>query len=76
MANREGSAPPVRPTSKSLRNTARALLGALPANDATRFVLPWLWKADRTTGRGPTPRGDEFGYGLRFSRYKTAQVKP
>lgn len=59
-----------------LRDTARVVIGALPADDPTRFVLPWLWNGDRTTGRALTPEGDEFGYELRFSRYKTVQIQP
>ncbi len=58
-----------------LRDAARAVIGALPAHDATRLVLPWLWKGDRTTGRALTPEGEEFGYELRFSRYKTVQIQ-
>ena len=59
-----------------LRDRARALIDTLPGDDATRYVMPWLWKADSTTGRALTPEGDEFGYELRFSRYKTVQVTP
>ena len=59
-----------------LRDRARTLIGALPDDDETRYVMPWLWKADSTTGRALTPEGEEFGYELRFSRYKTVQVKP
>lgn len=59
-----------------LRDTARARIGELPADDATRFVLPWLWKAGRTDGRALTREGEEFGYELRFSRYQQMQVKP
>jgi hypothetical protein len=61
---------------ETLRDTARGLIGALPSDDTTRFVLPWLWKADRTTGSALTPEGDEFGYELRFSRYQSMQIKP
>lgn len=61
---------------ESLRDTARSQIDALPADDATRLVLPWLWKAESTTGRPLTPEGAEFGYELRFSRYKTVQVRP
>ena len=59
-----------------LRDQARALINALPDDDATRFVMPWLWRAGSTTGKALTPEGEEFGYELRFSRYKTVQVKP
>ncbi|MFW5473164.1 hypothetical protein ACOCJ5_07640 [Knoellia sp. CPCC 206450] len=59
-----------------LRDTARTLIGTLPDDDVTRYVMPWLWKAGSTTGRALTAEGDEFGYELRFSRYKTVQVKP
>jgi hypothetical protein len=52
------------------------LISTLPADDSTRYVLPWLWNGDRTTGKALTPEGEEFGYELRFSRYKTVQVKP
>ena len=52
------------------------LIATLPDHDATRYVMPWLWRADSTTGRALTPEGEEFGYELRFSRYKTVQVKP
>lgn len=59
-----------------LREAARDRIAALPAEDQTRFVLPWLWRAGRTDGRALTPEGQEFGYELRFSRYKTLQIKP
>ena len=59
-----------------LRDRARALIGTLPDDDATRHVMPWLWQTDSTTGRAPAPEGGEFGYELRFSRYKSVQVKP
>ena len=61
---------------EKMRDTARTLIDALPAGSATRFVLPWLWKAESTTGTALTPEGEEFGYELRFSRYKTVQIKP
>ena len=61
---------------ESLREAARNLIAALPAEDQTRFVLPWLWRAGRTDGRALTPEGQEFGYEVRFSRYKTLQIKP
>lgn len=61
---------------ESLREVARAVIAALPAEDRTRFVLPWLWRAGRTDGRALTPEGEEFGYELRFSRYETLQIKP
>lgn len=54
-----------------LRDKARTLINTLPADDATRHVMPWLWKAGSTTGKALTPEGEEFGYELRFSRYKT-----
>jgi hypothetical protein len=59
-----------------LREAARDLIAALPAEDQTRFVLPWLWRAGRTDGKALTPEGREFGYELRFSRCKTLQIKP
>lgn len=59
-----------------LRDSARALIDTLPDDDATRYVMPWLWKTDSTTGKALTPEGAEFGYELRFSRYETMQVKP
>lgn len=59
-----------------LRDQARTLINTLADDDATRFVMPWLWKAGSTTGKALTPEGEEFGYELRFSRYKTVQVKP
>lgn len=59
-----------------LRDTARVQINTLPDDDPTRFVMPWLWKADSTTGRALTPEGEEFGYELRFSRYKSVQIKP
>ena len=59
-----------------LRERARTLIGTLPDDDATRYVMPWLWRADSTTGKALTPEGEEFGYELRFSLYKTVQVKP
>jgi hypothetical protein len=40
-----------------------------------RLVLPWLWDGTRTDDRALTPEGEEFGYELRFSRYKMVQVK-
>jgi len=60
---------------ESLRDGARALIAALPADDETRYVLPWLWRAGRTDGQGLTLEGQEFGYELRFSRYMTVQIK-
>jgi hypothetical protein len=57
------------------RDTARACIAKLPPDDPTRCVLPWLWKAGRTDGGPLTPEGREFGYELRFSRYKQVQVK-
>ena len=59
-----------------LRDTARERIGQLAPDDATRFVLPWLWKRGNTGGKALTPEGEEFGYELRFSRYKQMQVKP
>jgi hypothetical protein len=61
---------------ENLREAARDLIDALPAEDLTRFVLPWLWRAGRTDGGALTVEGQEFGYELRFSRYRTMQVKP
>lgn len=61
---------------EALRDTARARIDQLPSDDATRFVLPWLWRANRTDGRALTSEGEEFGYELRFSRYKKVQVRP
>lgn len=61
---------------EGMRDSARSMIDALPVDDTTRYVLPWLWKADRTTGRALTAEGQEFGYELRFSRYKTMQVPP
>jgi hypothetical protein len=61
---------------ETLRDAVRELIAALPAEDHTRFVLPWLWRAGRTDGKALTPEGQEFGYELRLSRYKTIQIKP
>jgi hypothetical protein len=61
---------------ETLRDRARAEINGLPAHDPTRFVLPWLWRAERTGGSALTPEGSEFGYELRFSRYQQMQVKP
>ena len=55
---------------EALRDQALAEIGSLALADATRFVLPWLWDATHTGGRALTPEGEEFGYELRFSRYK------
>jgi hypothetical protein len=60
---------------ESLRDQALAKIGSLEPDDVTRFVLPWLWDAARTGGRALTDEGEEFGYELRFSRYKHLQVK-
>jgi hypothetical protein len=60
---------------EALRDQALAEIGSLPPGDATRFVLPWLWRGGRTDGRALTPEGEEFGFELRFSRYKKIQVK-
>jgi hypothetical protein len=60
---------------EALREQALAEIGSLPPDDATRFVLPWLWQGGRTDGRPLTPEGEEFGLELRFSRYKKVQVK-
>jgi hypothetical protein len=59
---------------EALRDQALADIGSLEPDDATRLVLPWLWDAKRSGGRALTDEGDEFGYELRFSRYKTLQV--
>jgi hypothetical protein len=61
---------------ETLRDAARDLIAALPAEDQTRFVLPWLWRADRADGKAMTLRGQEFGYELRLSRYQTMQIEP
>lgn len=61
---------------EALRDQARAEIDDLAPDDVTRFVLPWLWRAGRTDGRALTREGQEFGYELRFSRYKTLQVRP
>ncbi|RYP88114.1 hypothetical protein EKO23_04560 [Nocardioides guangzhouensis] len=58
-----------------LRDQALAEVGRLPTDDATRFVLPWLWQGGRTDGRALTVEGEEFGLELRFSRYKKIQVR-
>ena len=60
---------------EALRDQALAAIGGLPPDDATRFVLPWLWDGTRTGGQALTPEGKEFGYELRFSRYKKVQRK-
>lgn len=60
---------------EALRDQALAEIGSLPPDDATRFVLPWLWQGGRTDGRALTPEGEEFGVELRLSRYKKIQVK-
>lgn len=59
---------------EGLRYQALAEIGSLSPEDVTRFVLPWIWDATRTGGRALTPEGEEFGYELRFSRYKKVQV--
>lgn len=59
---------------EALRDQTLAEIGSLPPDDATRFVLPWLWQGSRTDGRALTPEGEEFGLELRFSRYKKIQV--
>lgn len=61
---------------EALRDRALADIGRLDPDDVTRFVLPWLWDAMRTDGQALTPEGAEFGYELRFSRYKKIQVRP
>jgi hypothetical protein len=60
---------------EALRDRTLAAISSLPPDDATRFVLPWLWQGSRTDGRALTPEGEEFGLELRFSRYKKIQVK-
>ena len=60
---------------EALRDQVRAEIGSLPPDDATRFVLPWLWQGGSTDGRALTPEGEEFGLELRFSRYEKIQVK-
>ena len=59
---------------EALHGEALAAIGSVAADDRTRFVLPWLWDAGRTGGRPLTVEGDEFGFELRFSRYKKVQV--
>ena len=51
-----------------------AEIGSLAPDDVTRFVLPWLWDVTRSGGRAVTEEGMEFGFELRFSRYKKLQV--
>lgn len=60
---------------EALRHQTLTEIGNLPPDDATRFVLPWLWQGGRTDGRALTPEGEEFGLELRLSRYKKIQVK-
>ena len=60
---------------EALRDRAVAEIAGLAPDDVVRLVLPWLWHAPRTGGRSLTPEGEEFGYELRFSRYKTIQVR-
>jgi hypothetical protein len=60
---------------EALRDRALADIGRLARDDVTRFVLPWFWDATRAGGHALTPEGEEFGYELRFSRYKQVQVK-
>ena len=60
---------------EALRDQALTAIGSLKPDDATRYVLPWLWDAKRTGGRALTNEGDEFGFELRFSRYRSVQVK-
>jgi hypothetical protein len=60
---------------EDLYEVARDLIATLEPGDPARFVLPWLWRAGRTDGTALTSEGHEFGYELRFSRYKTPQVK-
>lgn len=60
---------------EALRDQARAVINSLAPDDGTRFVLPWLWEAGGTDGNALTPEGAEFGYELRFSRYKRIQVR-
>ena len=59
---------------EALRDAARAAIDTLGPDDDTRRVLPWLWKATSTDGHAITPMGEEFGYELRFSRYRTRQI--
>jgi hypothetical protein len=61
---------------ETIRDSAWSQISALTADDQTRFVLPWLWNSATAGGRALTPEGAEFGYELRFSLYKTMQVKP
>lgn len=59
---------------ETLRDRARGLIDALPDDDHARHVLPWIWSAARSGGRGLTTDGREFGYELRFSLYRTIQI--
>jgi hypothetical protein len=59
---------------EALRDRALTEIGSLASSDNTRLVLPWLWDGTRTGGRALTPEGEEFGYELRFSRYKRVRV--
>lgn len=61
-------------TLEELRDAARDSIAGLAADDAARYVLPWLWKATQTDGKAMTPEGAEFGYELRFSRYQRMQI--
>ena len=59
---------------EALRDQAMAEIGSLTPDDATRFVLPWLWDVTRSGGPAVTEEGTEFGFELRFSRYEKLQV--
>jgi hypothetical protein len=59
---------------EALRHQALAEIRSLAFDDATRYVLPWLWDGTHTGGLALTDEGKEFGFELRFSRYKKVQV--
>ncbi|WP_396454492.1 hypothetical protein, partial [Actinomadura sp.] len=53
-----------------LRLEVKEAIGSAPAGAPIRFVRPWLWNVDSSTGRALTHAGRETGYEIRLSRYR------
>jgi hypothetical protein len=58
---------------EDLRDRARELIIAAPADSATKHVLPWIWSSQTSGGQPLTSAGEQPGAELRLSRYAKSQ---
>lgn len=56
---------------QQLRLAVRQAICSAPAGTHLRHVQPWLWNTSASTGHALTMTGQETGYELRLSRYKS-----